>query len=246
MSESTKLNKYSFVDTKSPSLIHLHHPPYPHQRRQIKLSLDDDAIMRLSPPPPPPRDIIDTDFNTNTAVRSGIIENDSNRIFIDRSSLIGESHAGCSVDVLSAPHVCHVVLLSKIDGWTGRKLNWTARLSRRRCEVRTFLQILWYRRWSAGDFAVHRWMLRKFSLAICVVGCMKVDPEFESDVQDEIELIFNEWVKLNILPFSYRSLHEWHKNEFCSVLLVSSWWKFMKFDIGADWLTSPCSTSSSS
>lgn len=92
--ESTRLNKYSFVDTKSPSLIHLHHhhPPYPHQRRQIKLSLDDDVITRLSPPPPPPRDIIDTDFNSNMSTfRSSIVENDSNnRTFIDRTSLIGE------------------------------------------------------------------------------------------------------------------------------------------------------------
>jgi hypothetical protein len=77
----------SFSDTKSPSLIHLHHPTHLAQRRQIKLSLGDES--RLSSPPRP-RDVQNVNFHSQVPLN--ISDGDSNRIFIDRTSFVGESH----------------------------------------------------------------------------------------------------------------------------------------------------------
>lgn len=72
-----KSNEYCFVETKSPSLMHLHRQ---HQHRQVKASLND-AAMHFSPPS---KDSVNTDFtNLNTISESG-------RNSVSRQSLIGE------------------------------------------------------------------------------------------------------------------------------------------------------------
>jgi hypothetical protein len=87
----------SFSDTKSPSLIHLHHPTHLQQRRQIKLSLGDES--RLSSPPRH-RDVQNVNFHSQVPLN--IINGDSNRIFIDRTNFVGEFHIWMfKTDVLS-------------------------------------------------------------------------------------------------------------------------------------------------
>lgn len=102
--EVVKSSKYNFNDTKSPSLIHLHHPSYPQHQRQIKYSLDDD-VRRLSPPPRP-RELLRVDFPSLNAMN--INDEDSNRIFIDRTNFVGESHDGCSDVVMCVHRMCRI------------------------------------------------------------------------------------------------------------------------------------------
>jgi hypothetical protein len=71
----TKSSEHCFIDTKSPSLIRLHH----HQR-QTKSSLGD-VVMHFSPPS---KDSINTDFTNFNAI------SESGRNSVSRQSLIGE------------------------------------------------------------------------------------------------------------------------------------------------------------
>lgn len=75
----TKSNECCFIETKSPSLIHLHHQ---HQHRRIKSSLND-AAMHFSPPS---KDSINTDFTNLNAISA-----------VSRQSLIGEFYWGAFV-----------------------------------------------------------------------------------------------------------------------------------------------------
>lgn len=78
----TKSNECCFIETKSPSLIHLHHQ---HQHRRIKSSLND-AAMHFSPPS---KDSINTDFTNLHAI------SESGRNSVSRQSLIGEFILRC-------------------------------------------------------------------------------------------------------------------------------------------------------
>lgn len=63
----TKSNEHCFTDTKSPSLIRLHHH---HHQRQAKSSLGD-VVMHFSPPS---KDSVNTDFtNFNSVSRQSLI-----------------------------------------------------------------------------------------------------------------------------------------------------------------------------
>lgn len=96
-----KSNECCFIETKSPSLIHLHPQ---HQRRQIKST--PDAVMHFSPPS---KDSINTDF-TNLNVIS-----ESGRNSVSRQSLIGE-FALWGVWCLSSLYSIHKAKAS--DLWT--------------------------------------------------------------------------------------------------------------------------------
>lgn len=86
-----KSNEYCFIDTNSPSLMHLHRQ---HQHRQLKASLND-AAMHFSPPS---KDSINTDFTNLNAI------SESGRNSVSRQSLIGEFTLGFPAFFVSKRH----------------------------------------------------------------------------------------------------------------------------------------------
>lgn len=108
----TKSNECCFIETKSPSLMRLHHQQ---QQRQIKSSLGD-VVMHFSPPS---KDSINTDFTNLNAI------SESGRNSVSRQSLIGEFTLVASYYVwkknVIEPYVCSFSALSPFFSPSRRK-----------------------------------------------------------------------------------------------------------------------------